>query len=357
MHFKNFTSIFILCVLPIFCAASDFQDLYVKAKSNIIVVDADGSLCAGFYINENSILTAAHCVPYLFFTYIYTPEEPVKYENAQVIAKDSKNDLALLRVSTKAGKGLKLRDRNKELKVLEEIYTIGHPGLQQPSPLLANENLLAANTGTNGVISNINNETLKLALTSDHGNSGGPILDHENQVISLVSRGNYQYTLVPSLGVITKFEEENRLATNPLDWKSSDHGFDLYFWLATHSYLKKINKSRRLDFIEFDFDYRNRFRFGLGANGSTSLEMGSINLGYKFSIAEASHDLAFLVLGLEHVSYLLNPNKLESENYDFRKGDGAYFLINTGRSGLALKLSVLGFSTGTETVLALGFFL
>lgn len=345
-----------LFAYPFNSYATNWPDLYIKAKPNIVVIAADGGICAGSYLGNGRILTAAHCVPYLFYAHVFWPDVPDKYENASIIAKDNKNDIAMLQINVNTPDGLKIRPKEKALNVFDEIYTIGHPGLRHLSFLHDEEHKLVVNTATLATISNLTKNSLRSTLIANKGSSGGPILDGENQVVGLVSKDEDHFTVGPNLNAITQFEEINKGKSVPLDGSSSNNAFDFYLWTATHSYLNKINKSARLDFFEFDVDYRNRFRVGLSGNGNSALQMGSMNLGYKFSIGESDHELRFLILGVEHTNYLLNPKKLEAEVYDFRSGNGAYLLINTGRGGIACKISVLGFDTGVETIAGLGIF-
>jgi hypothetical protein len=333
-----------------------WKDQYKEARPRIVVIAADGGVCAGSEIGKGYVLTAAHCIPYLFGASVYTTEDSVTRWPAVAVAKDHDSDLALLLIKKLPDSGLKHATKDSDMQILDDLYTIGHPGLSQITWLYDRSQSLPAFTTTRGYIASIAKDTLRADITVNHGSSGGPLLNHKNEIVSVVSRNDSNFALGPTPEVIDSFLKSNLGKTSQLGEDKSQSSFDLYIWNGNHSYFKNTKLRHNINVFEFDYSYRNRYRFSLGGNGDSSLQVSQMSLGYKIPFISEDQNLFFLTPGLEHVSYLLNPYKKEFEDYDFRFGHGLYLMASSGRAGLALKLSLLRFADKTEQILSLGFY-
>lgn len=359
MKFKQINYIFYICLgIGIFfeSKASNWFSQYEAIKNNIVLVAADGSYCSGGYLGNGFVITAAHCTPYLFYSQVSFPEVSSEFYEAKVVYRNEEKDLSLLFLSKEIPGGLSLRSPSKKISKFEEIYAVGHPGINFFSLKDKESTKLIVNTVTEGVISNFNDSWIRTTLRSDRGGSGSVVLDKENQVTGVVSSLDSSMVLAANITTMNETIEKNKVKQNQVDWYKADNSFDLYFWIGFHSYLESIEKTKRLDYLEFDFDLFNRFRFGISGNAGKSLSMGSQNIGYKIPLIGKSNQLSFLVLGIEKLSYLLNPNAAKEDEFDFRRGSGFYVLINSGQSGLAIKLSMISIDSSFHTIANIGVF-
>ncbi len=141
---------------------------------------------SGFFISEDGlILTNRHVVSDTQASYTVLTNDGKKHD-AQVLARDPVNDLAIIKISIQNAPKLELAD-SKNLKVGQRVIAIGNSlGLYQ-------------NTVTSGIISGIGrsitagsaqgSEELEGVIQTDTainpGNSGGPLLNVSGQVIGI----------------------------------------------------------------------------------------------------------------------------------------------------------------------------
>jgi len=107
--------------------------------------------------------------------------EGVLSETPQVVATDSENDLALLKLSTSPKATMTFR-AEQEVKPGDSIVTVGYPLIG----LLASQQ--AITTGVVSRLAGIANDIRFLEITApvQPGSSGGPVLDQSGNVIGLV---------------------------------------------------------------------------------------------------------------------------------------------------------------------------
>lgn len=103
-----------------------------------------------------------------------------QYRAVLVKVVDGK-DIAILKIDDEAFKpfsSLPYGIRRSSTEVAEPIYTIGYPGNQ----IVYTEGYLSARTGLNG-------DTLscQLGMAANRGNSGGPVFNHDGEVIGMIS--------------------------------------------------------------------------------------------------------------------------------------------------------------------------
>lgn len=154
-------------------------DWSMQAKSlseSIVYIESAAGSCTGFVINneKNLILTAAHCDGGKLFA----DQSPAK-----VVAKDVKSDLLVLSVEDLDRPALKLALKNPSTG--QEAATFGYGyGLEQP--------LFRAShiSQEEAQISDLPYEYVMVDNAFLPGQSGGPVVNLNGDVVSIVQRGN-----------------------------------------------------------------------------------------------------------------------------------------------------------------------
>lgn len=133
------------------------------------------SIGAGFFIdNEGNALTAAHVIEDSIELWIKLPEFGEKIFNAEIKSVYPDFDLALIKVDIKNKFYLKLGNSDN-LKLRETLFTIGYPS-NPKYPIV-----------TTGTFSGMRNDYLQTDTPVNSGNSGGPLINSENEVIGITS--------------------------------------------------------------------------------------------------------------------------------------------------------------------------
>lgn len=102
--------------------------------------------------------------------------------NAVIVYKDSKSDLAILKIEDndyKAPASLPYSLKNSSTELGDEIFTLGYP----KNEVRYNMGYTSSRTGFDG-----DTATFELAITANHGNSGGPVLNKNGEVIGVISK-------------------------------------------------------------------------------------------------------------------------------------------------------------------------
>lgn len=100
--------------------------------------------------------------------------------NAQVIARDRKNDLAAIQVGTRVLQPLKRRQTD-DLKVGELAIALGHPLGRLEVPTIG----MVSGVGNHSWMGRMRRDLIQVDVSLAPGNSGGPILDANAQMIGI----------------------------------------------------------------------------------------------------------------------------------------------------------------------------
>ncbi len=100
---------------------------------------------------------------------------------ARIVSIDDSKDLALLKIEDedfKAPSSLPYNFKRNATDLAEEIYTLGYPR----NTIVYNEGYLSARTGYNG-----DTLTYQISVSANPGNSGGPVLNSNGEIIGVLS--------------------------------------------------------------------------------------------------------------------------------------------------------------------------
>lgn len=101
--------------------------------------------------------------------------------SAKLVFVDAERDLAILKITDtayKAPASLGYSIKKGTAEISEPVYTLGFPR----NEIVYGEGYLAAKTGYNG-----DTLTLQIAIAANPGNSGGPVINKEGEVIGILS--------------------------------------------------------------------------------------------------------------------------------------------------------------------------
>jgi hypothetical protein len=168
----------------------------------------------GFAVSKNHVATAAHVIDGCSSVAIL---QGGRKSNTQIVAKDTANDLAVLRVGNNLPNVVRLRDRPR-VRVGEAAINYGFPlmGTLSSSPKLT--------AGTINSLAGYNNNSavLQFDAATQHGNSGGPVLDSSGNVIGVV-RSKLDDSKTQSVNFATKSRMlEWFLESNSVPFQTAD---------------------------------------------------------------------------------------------------------------------------------------
>jgi S1-C subfamily serine protease len=173
----------------------DDEFLYAQETSpNIIIKDnqddkvINASSGSGFAVSSDGyVITNNHVIEGCQEVIVHTKEKDIK---TRIISFDPQNDLALLKGDFQPKTVFALSNNRPEL--LQDIYVAGYPfGNAISSSIKVTKGIISSLTGIGNNFSNIQ---IDAALQS--GNSGGPIIDDNGNVIAVaVSKLDAKYML------------------------------------------------------------------------------------------------------------------------------------------------------------------
>jgi S1-C subfamily serine protease len=133
----------------------------------------------GFFISPHQIVTNEHVVKDCKYIKV---RGAVKPDHATVVFKDTLNDLALLKTSASSGRVAQLRGENIPLQVGEAVTVMGYPlehGIN--GEYMVKKGSI---TDTEDMYQGV--KRLQFTDTVEKGNSGGPLLDDNGNVVGVV---------------------------------------------------------------------------------------------------------------------------------------------------------------------------
>ena len=163
----------------------------------IVMEDANGQLLStgsGFFVDRGIIATNLHVVEDVFSGYVKRVGIDKTYRIEGIVAMDSRQDLALIKVADVGSPALPLGKSNK-VQVGEPVYVAGNPiGFLE-------------GTFSNGIVSGVRefrvgSQRIQITAPISEGSSGGPVLNSKGEVIgvavSTITAGQNLNFAIPS---------------------------------------------------------------------------------------------------------------------------------------------------------------
>jgi hypothetical protein len=149
----------------------------------VVLIVEGPATCAGAFVDDHGLIaTAYHCIAAGGRPMVTTRDG--RHAPARIVASDVAHDLALLRVDGMAGPFLPVRADVPALG--DPVTAIGHPfGSRAPGGFLGGTLRWSASAGA---VSAIGDRALQISAPVNPGNSGGPVVDDQGEIVGVVSR-------------------------------------------------------------------------------------------------------------------------------------------------------------------------
>lgn len=165
---------------------ADFSQIFTRVSSGVVPVTSvacgGGGGGSGFLIDPNTLLTAAHVVDGAVAVSAQVDGEP---HHAEVIGFDDSADLAVLEIDQGAA-GTALQIADSDPVAGDQVAALGYP---LGAPLRLTEGRVLAVDRPASVEGSVRYDLLESDAAGWNGNSGGPLVDRNGNVVGVVIAG------------------------------------------------------------------------------------------------------------------------------------------------------------------------
>ena len=174
---------FSLFLLTLTASAADWAHVVKQIEKSIVYIETDGGACTGFVIDTTRkyVMSAAHCYN------LDTETIWVDRVKGKVVSLDTKKDLMVLKVEDldPARPALKLAARNPERA--QEVMSAGFGYALESAQFrlahIADDQMMIPEDGIGGPF-------FSTDATFVPGQSGGPVVNYQGEVVMIVQRGS-----------------------------------------------------------------------------------------------------------------------------------------------------------------------
>ena len=271
------------------------------------------------WFKENGEIRDSIRLVYVILGSFQAGEIAGKGKLAKVIGNPSpfiERDLAILKVDMSNTPSLVVGDSDS-LRVGEEVYVIGYPGVVSFSSMLSASTMLSPSL-TRGIFSGrketvYNTPTLQTDASITHGNSGGPALNAKGEVIGVASMGSLGEAgqlvagfnfLVPSNLVMNYLNENGVQNKGGTVDETYRRGLGYYFAGAYASAIADFEAAKRM----FPFHWHADELIVDSQNALNRGEKGESSITVSVSPSKTTSGQAVQVKGrVQHAGELLLP--------------------------------------------------
>jgi S1-C subfamily serine protease len=219
------------------------------------------------------------------------PEGPgnSSYLRAEVISKSpfDQRDVGILRITPQTGRALSsaIIGDSSMMEIQDAVTIIGYPGTSE----IGQENSLNP-TVTNGTISGkqmvSGTEWIQIQGDARPGNSGGPVLDKNGNVIGILSAGtdNTNNYIRPSNDIKTLLNVENKLGMVDNEWKDGLVMFRLQHYSEAIKHFDAVLNLSGGHLLAME--YKAKAQSNMGQDKPLVMETTTVSLETKTTVAD-----------------------------------------------------------------------
>ena len=218
-----------------------------KAKESIVhLVGGNFSIAGvgtGFFVDRDKIVTNIHVVAASGLHTAKLINSETVWRIEEVVAFDLKNDLVVLKIADE-GTPLPLRNSDR-VQIGESVYAVGFPDNYKV---------------TEGAIHSIqkNNKWFRMTVDISVGNSGGPILNSEGEVIGVAAAFYDSYSYATPSNTVKALLAETKQNESMQQWhKRKVIRAVQYYMMAQEKYYAK-DYNQAITHLDKDYSVKSR---------------------------------------------------------------------------------------------------
>jgi hypothetical protein len=270
--------------------SSSWTSVYQKSASKIPVIVSSGAICSGALIQQDIVVTAAHCVDRMRQVFVYFKNQ--QRIKAQILIFSRGMDLALIKLDSKPGLDpLPLQAFDERSFEGTTIATIGHPVGQSNFKIQSILKSEYTHVMSSGIISRVTDDGFVSDMSVSPGNSGGPVFNSKGEIIGVVSKKRID-RFVGQLNYVTSSNSIHQLLEHlkqhgpqTLSAVQASTDFDLYLLYATPTF-RKNNDGDAKSYLNVGaaVDFWDRLRVFADTNLDNQEVFTEYGIGWNFYI-------------------------------------------------------------------------